>query len=119
MPLVFAVLIILFICVKSSEVSKQADKDLANEEEGMRKTNGVLEQEFDTPFNPENPPVTLTAELVEVEWDFNCGYCDRLPKSTEPIGDIQKIKLIPYGCTNLRMTEIPFVSLEKDYKRSY
>lgn len=69
----------------------------------------LSEQEFDAPFNPENPPITLSAELVEIEWDFNCGHCDRLPKSTEPLSDIQKIKLIPYGCTNLRMTEIPFV----------
>lgn len=69
----------------------------------------LSEQEFDAPFNPENPPVVLTAEFVEIEWGFNCGHCDRLPKSTNPLGIIQKIKLIPYGCTNLRMTEIPFV----------
>ena len=69
----------------------------------------LSEQEFDAPFNPENPPVVLTTELVEIEWGFNCGHCDRLPKSTNPLGIIQKIKLIPYGCTNLRMTEIPFV----------
>lgn len=69
----------------------------------------LSEQEFDAPFNPENPPVVLTAELVEIEWGFNCGHCDRLPRSTEPLSAIQKIKLIPYGCTNLRMTEIPFV----------
>lgn len=73
----------------------------------------LSEQEFDTPFNPENPPVTLSAELVEIEWDFNCGHCDRLPKSTESLSDIQKVKLIPYGCTNLRMTEIPFISKKK------
>ena len=72
----------------------------------------LSEQEFDAPFNPGNPPITLTAEIVEIEWDFNCGHCDQLPKSTEPLSDIQKIKLIPYGCTNLRMTEIPFI-LEK------
>ena len=27
----------------------------------------LSEQEFDAPFNPENPPVVLTAELVEIE----------------------------------------------------
>ena len=70
----------------------------------------LSEQEFDAPFNPENPPITLTVELVEIEWDFNCGHCDRLPKSIKPLGSIQKIKFIPYGCTNLRMTEIPFIS---------
>lgn len=70
----------------------------------------LSEQEFDAPFNPENPPITLSAELIEIEWDFNCGHCDRLPKSIKPLSDIQRIKLIPYGCTNLRMTEIPFIS---------
>ena len=69
----------------------------------------LSEQEFDAPFNTENPPITLTAELVEIEWGFNCGHCDRLPKSTEPLSAIQKIKLIPYGCTNLRITEVPLV----------
>ena len=73
----------------------------------------LSEQEFDAPFNPENPPITLSAELVEIEWDFNCGHCDRLPKSIKPLSDIQRIKLIPYGCTNLRMTEIPFIPKKK------
>ncbi len=62
---------------------------------------------YDAPFNPENPPVAIEAEVVEIEWGFNCGHCDRLPTSREPISDVQKIRLIPYGCTNLRMTEIP------------
>lgn len=73
----------------------------------------LLEQEFDAPFNPENPPITLSAELVEIEWDFNCGHCDRLHKSIKPLSNIQRIKLIPYGCTNLRMTEIPFIPKKK------
>lgn len=73
----------------------------------------LSEQEFDAPFNPENPPITLSAELIEIEWDFNCGHCDRLPKSIKPLSDIQRIKLIPYGCTNLRMTEIPFIPKKK------
>ena len=64
------------------------------------------EEEFEAPFNPQCPPVTLTAEMAEIEWGFNCGHCDRLPSSFKPIGGIQKIKMIPYGCTNLRMTEI-------------
>lgn len=73
----------------------------------------LSEQEFDAPFNPENPPITLSAELIEIEWDFNCGHCDRLPKSIKSLSDIQRIKLIPYGCTNLRMTEIPFIPKKK------
>ena len=71
----------------------------------------VDELSFDIPFNPEKPPISIKAEVVEIEWDFNFGYCDRLPKTREPIGDKQTIKLIPYGCTNLRMTEIPLISI--------
>lgn len=72
----------------------------------------LAEQAFDAPFDPENPPLTLTAEMREIEWGFGCGHCDRLPKSTAPIGEAQKIRLVPYGCTNLRMTEIPYIGPE-------
>lgn len=71
----------------------------------------IDELSFDIPFNPEKPPISIKAEVVEIEWDFNFGYCDRLPKTREPLGDKQTIKLIPYGCTNLRMTEIPLISI--------
>ena len=69
----------------------------------------IVEQEYDMPFYPENPPISIMADMFEIEWDFNNGHCDRLPKSIIPIGNVCKMKLIPYGCTNLRMTEIPFV----------
>ena len=67
----------------------------------------VEEHPFDAPFSPEGAPVSLTVDMAEVEWDFNNGHCDRLPKSNTPIGDVEQVKMIPYGCTNLRMTEIP------------
>ena len=57
----------------------------------------------------EKPPVSITERVAEIEWEFNNGHCDRLPKSNKPISDIKEVKLIPYGCPNLRMTEIPFV----------
>ena len=69
----------------------------------------IVEQEYDMPFYPENPPISIMADMFEIEWDFNNGHCDRLPKSIIPISNVCKMKLIPYGCTNLRMTEIPFV----------
>ena len=71
----------------------------------------ISEQEFDLPFNTENPPIILTANAAEIEWGFNLGHCDRLPLSTNPISKSQKIKMIPYGCTNLRMTEFPYIKI--------
>ena len=69
----------------------------------------ITEHDYDTPFHPMSPPISMMVEIYEVEWDFNNGHCDRLPKSRKPIGDTHRIRIIPYGCTNLRMTEIPFL----------
>lgn len=78
----------------------------------------VYENEFDLPFNPNTPPISIEADVAEIEWDFNNGHCDRIPKSVTPIGDIEKINLIPYGCTNLRITEIPkFKSTKAEEER--
>lgn len=67
----------------------------------------VKENSFTAAFDTKNPPVVLTAEMSEIEWDFNNGHCDPLPKNTVPLGTPQKVDLIPYGCTNLRLTEFP------------
>lgn len=58
------------------------------------------------------PPIEMTAEMYEVEWGFHKGYCDETPTSLIPTGEIQKVRLIPYGCSNLRMTEVPYLNKE-------
>ncbi len=69
----------------------------------------IEENSFENPFSPENPPISITADAAEIEWGFTDGRCDRLPKSRELTKKPQKLNLIPYGCTNLRMTEIPIL----------
>ena len=61
------------------------------------------------PFDPNSPPVSLTTKMIEVDWGFSSGVCDEKPKDLKPIGKPQLMKLIPYGCTNLRMTEMPLI----------
>lgn len=58
------------------------------------------------PFDPANAPVTITANLVEVDWPSEYGVCAANPTSVKPIGEVVQKRLIPYGCTNLRMTEM-------------
>ena len=63
----------------------------------------------DMPFSPDGAPLRLWTDLAPVPWEMNHGYCTKLPASAVPIGVAERKPLIPYGCTNLRMTELPFV----------
>lgn len=63
----------------------------------------------DCPFSPEGAPVTITAQLAPLDWPEEHGVCLPAPKSRKPIGPAQAVRMIPYGCTNLRMTEMPIV----------
>lgn len=65
------------------------------------------------PFSPENPPVYVEANLSEIDWGEEEGYpnvCARVPASVDPVGEPVRLRLIPYGCTDLRITEMPKAS---------
>jgi len=67
----------------------------------------------DIPFSSKNPPVTVKTKVRKIDWGFEDGYdsvCAKLPESTTPISDEEEIHLYPYGCTKLRMTELPFIN---------
>ena len=71
----------------------------------------VREKSYETPFLPASPPVEIEAEMVEINWGYapgQTGVCRETPESRSPVGDPVKKILIPYGCTVLRMTEMPF-----------
>lgn len=60
----------------------------------------------DYPFSPENPPCEISCEMKTVKWGKRRGMCAEKPKSTVATGD-ERVTLIPYGATILRMTEMP------------
>lgn len=65
----------------------------------------------DFPFSEEKPPVVLHAELAQIDWGHAPDYehlCLEVPSSYIPLGTAEKLTMIPYGCTTLRMTEMPF-----------
>ena len=71
-------------------------------------TNGVSE----TPFSSENPPVVIKTKLKQIDWGLEEGYeniCAKIPQSLKPISEEQLVELRPYGCSKLRMTELPFI----------
>lgn len=74
----------------------------------------VTEHDFSAGFSGAVPPVEMQAEMYEVEWGFHCGHCDARPGSLVPMSAPRKIRLIPYGYSNLRLAEIPFAPLPSE-----
>ncbi|MCL4180903.1 MAG: glycoside hydrolase family 127 protein [Verrucomicrobia bacterium] len=61
------------------------------------------------PFSPEGAGVVAKAKGRRLpSWKLQHGWADEIapldPKTTEPLEDLT---LIPYGCTNIRVTEFP------------
>ena len=61
------------------------------------------------PFSPDGAPIRLTARMASVDWKMIDGRCAELPENKKAVGEPTERVLIPYGCTNLRMTEMPIV----------
>ena len=61
------------------------------------------------PFDREYPAVTVETEMVPLNWQMENHMCKAAPESCEPVGDKVTVKLQPYGCTTLRMTDMPLV----------
>ncbi|GIN71608.1 hypothetical protein J14TS2_20830 [Bacillus sp. J14TS2] len=61
------------------------------------------------PFNAEEAPIEATANVVEINWPKENGIVTRVPADRKPLSSVKKVKLLPYGGTNLKMTEIPFI----------
>lgn len=62
------------------------------------------------PFSVEHPPVKILADMFEMDWggrdEFNGYVAERYPRCSIPKKRV-RVALQPYGCTNLRMTEMP------------
>ena len=63
------------------------------------------------PFSTNEPPVIVKASMQKIDWGLEDGYesvCAKTPQSLVPISNKEELSLIPYGCTKLRMTLLPF-----------
>lgn len=70
----------------------------------------IEEAEIGTiPFSAENPPICIRTEVAEIAWDFANGVCAEKPSSLTLLSQPKTECFIPYGCTDLRMTELPIL----------
>ncbi len=66
----------------------------------------------DTPFSESRPPISIEASLAPVPWRIKEGFlcmCNEQPESCTASDAARPMRLIPYGCTTLRMTEMPLL----------
>lgn len=68
------------------------------------------EADYDRPFDPNKPPLYLEVPMAKIPWQEEHGHCLKLPDSSKAMGNAEMKRLIPYGCTNLRITETYRVS---------
>lgn len=69
------------------------------------KYNGISEY----PFSAEKPPVQIAVDMVQIPWEKDNGICKESPETLRALGSVENKCLQPYGCTNLRMTEMPYL----------
>ena len=65
----------------------------------------------DAPFSRTAPMLKIEADLAPINWEMADGYRNipaKYPTDRRAVGASAKMTLVPYGCTNLRMTELPF-----------
>lgn len=60
------------------------------------------------PFSPDGAPVIVQATARQVDWEIIRGSAAPAPGPARASG-VEPVTLIPYGCTNLRMTELPII----------
>ncbi|MEE8604917.1 MAG: hypothetical protein V3S65_06055, partial [Candidatus Aminicenantaceae bacterium] len=63
----------------------------------------------DVPFSPEGAPVSVKVKGARIDaWKLENGSAGELPQSpVSATGELEKLILIPYGCTNLHIAEFP------------
>ena len=79
---------------------------LSLDSESVKNLEFASDEPGKAPFSPEGAPVSVEVPVQRVEWSMERG-CARSGPDGKPSGPTTTVRMIPYGCTNLRITEMP------------
>ena len=65
------------------------------------------------PFSPEEAPVKIAAQGVRIDWSQENGSAAPKPRMSWVSDEAEELTFLPYGCTNLRLTELPLIKAGK------
>jgi len=61
------------------------------------------------PFSPSGSPIVAYVQGKKVDWSLENNSATPRPSMTWIANDKDSLRMLPYGCTNLRITEMPIV----------
>ena len=65
---------------------------------------------LDQPFKAQTAPLAIKVKVAGCAWAMEKGAAGPIPERPERQGNWQDREIWPYGCTTLRLTEIPSFS---------
>ena len=66
----------------------------------------------DVPFYHDKPAIKIYTDMCHIDWGLEDGFetvCAKTPHHKKRLDEPTEQVLVPYGCTYLRMTELPLV----------
>lgn len=75
----------------------------------------IFYNDFENAFYPDNPPIYIKTDMSKIPWNTVDGHCLEKPESYGRLTETEKVILIPYGCSNLKMTELPDESSQFEF----
>lgn len=78
-------------------------------DESIKNVEFIEKEVGKVPFSPEGAPIIAYINGKKIDWGMEYGCALERPGMSWIDDKIERLTIIPYGCTNIRMTEMPLL----------